>query len=435
MSPTTISALLAWQALDSRGTPTVGCEVRLSGGARGQAIVPSGASTGRHEAAELRDGGEAYGGRGVLRAVASLHDEVAPAIQGKDAADQVELDRLLRELDGSHDLSRLGANAILAVSIAAALAAADARGVPLYETQLAGLEPLLPLPMTNVISGGAHARGLALDVQDFLAVPVGASSFAEAIEWCWRTREATSALAARAGHPAALVADEGGIALGGVINREALELLSAGIEAARLAPREQMAIAIDIAATQLWDGELYRFDGDRVPAGALIDTFELWCSLHPIVSLEDPLAEDDWDGWAEATDRLGEDVQLLGDDLFATSVERLETGTERQVANAILVKPNQCGTLTDARAALDRARAAGYATVVSARSGDTEDSWLADLAVGWRSGQIKVGSTTRSERTAKWNRLLKIEAELGAHTAYAGGAALSRARAVLPPVD
>jgi enolase len=429
VSSTEIAGLLAWQALDSRGTPTVGCEIRLAGGGRGQAIVPSGASTGRHEAVELRDGGAGFAGRGVLRAVAGLHDEVAPAVAGFDASDQPGLDRLLRELDGTPDLSRLGANAVLAVSIAASVAAADARGIPLYESQLAGADPLLPLPMVNVISGGAHARGLGVGMQDFLAVPVGASSFAEAIEWCSRTREATRLLAAEAGHASTLVADEGGIGLAGASNRDAVDLLAAGIEAARLVPGEEVAIAIDVAATQLWDGELYRLDGDRVPGPALVDVLELWCASYPIVSLEDPLAEDDWAGWAEVTSRLGDRVQLLGDDLFATSLARLETGIERAVANAILVKPNQCGTLTDARTALERARDAGYATVVSARSGDTEDTWLADLAVGWRSGQIKVGSTTRSERTAKWNRLLKLEATLGDGARFAGRAALRAAPA------
>jgi enolase len=429
VSETAISGLLAWQALDSRGTPTVACELRLQGGARGQAIVPSGASTGRHEAVELRDRGEAYGGRGVLRAVAGLDEVVAPTLRGVDAADQSALDRLLRDLDGTSDLSRLGANALLAVSIAAAVAVAEAGGLPLYESQLQGLEPLLPLPMVNVISGGAHARGLGPEVQDFLAVPVGAGSFAEAIDWCWRTRAATASIAAAAGHVVALVADEGGLALGGASASEALEVLCAGIEAAGLVPGGQVAIAVDVAATQLLENGLYGFNGQRLPGTALLDIFELWCEQYPLVSLEDPVAEDDWDAWREATQRLGNRLQLVGDDLFTTNVARLERGIQLDAANALLVKPNQCGTLTDARGALELAASAGYATVISARSGDTEDAWLADLAVGWRSGQIKVGSTTRSERTAKWNRLLKVETELGDRASFAGGAVLRRSTA------
>lgn len=420
MTGTAIAGLLAWQAFDSRGKPTVGCEITLEGGARGQALAPSGASTGRHEAIELRDGAGPFAGNGVLRAIASLYAEVAPAITGLDAADQVLLDECLRELDGTQQLSRLGGNAVLAVSVAAALAAAAERGAPLYEFVLGGAEPLLPMPMVNVISGGAHARGLGLEVQDFLALPVGASSFAEAIEWCSRTRETAARLASSAGYQTALVADEGGLGLPGITNTASLELLSAAIEEAGFTPGHQVAIAIDVAATQLYDGELYRFDGARVDGSALVDALEGWCESHPIVSLEDPLAEDDWLGWSEATRRLGERVQLVGDDLFATSLERLDRGIAEQVANAILVKPNQSGTLTGARDALERAQRANYATIVSARSGDTEDAWLADLAVGWRSGQIKVGSTTRSERTAKWNRLLKIEAELGDRAQFAG---------------
>jgi enolase len=420
MSRTTITGLLAWQALDSRGNPTVGCEVTLSGGVRGQALAPSGASAGRHEAVERRDGGTSYGGLGVRDAVMQLNTEGAARIIGCDAADQPSLDGRLRDLDGTADLSRLGGNAVLAVSVASAVAAAAAHGVPLYATLLRGGEPLLPMPMINIISGGAHARGLGLDVQDFLALPIGATSFAEALEWCWRVRRAAGRLAEQAGQAASLVADEGGLGLAGISNIGALELLSEAIEASGLGVGDAVAIAVDVAATQLQDGSSYRFEGDRVDAPTLIGIFESWCISHPVVSLEDPLAEDDWLGWTELTQRLGRRVQLVGDDLFVTSVERLERGIGQGVANAVLVKPNQCGTLTDARKALDLAQGAGYATIVSARSGDTEDGWLADVAVGWRAGQIKVGSTTRSERTSKWNRLLKIEAELGAESRFAG---------------
>ncbi len=427
MNPTAIAGLLAWEALDSRGTPTVACELRLEGGARAQAIVPAGASTGAHEAHERRDGGDRYGGKGVRDAVAAVNGEIARAIAGLDAEDGAALDRLLRELDGTSDLGRLGANAVLAVSVSAALAVADAEALPFFVLVAGSGGPLLPLPMVNVISGGAHARGAGLDVQDFLVVPVGASTFAEAIEWCWRVRRATEELARDRGHPASLVADEGGLGLLLRSNRAGLDLLVAGIERAGLEPGRQAAAAIDVAATQLKVESGYRLAGEgrTLDAGQLLDELESWCAAHPVVSIEDPLAEDDWEGWAEATRRLGARVQLLGDDLFVTKVDRLARGIAGGVANAILVKPNQCGTLSDAREAVELARASGYATVVSARSGDTEDSWLADLAVGWRAGQIKVGSTTRAERTAKWNRLLRIEAELGASARFAGASVIA----------
>jgi enolase len=363
-----------------------------------------------------------------------VNETLAPELAGLDAADQTRLDATLRALDGTEDLGRLGANAVLAVSVAGALAAAEAEGVPLWR-RLAH-EALLPLPMVNVISGGAHARGAGVDVQDFLVVPLGAASFAEAIEWASRVRRATEELAADRGLPASLVADEGGLGLPLPSNRAGLELLLAGIERAGLEPGRDAAIAVDVAATQLAvAGGSYRLaaEGRSLDALTLIEELDAWCGDFPVVSLEDPLAEDDWEGWAEVTRRLGARIQLLGDDLFATQVDRLVRGVAEHVANAVLVKPNQCGTLSDASAAIERARAAGYATVVSARSGDTEDSWLADLAVGWRTGQIKVGSTARSERTAKWNRLLRLEAELGAEASFAGRAALAAVRPAREP--
>jgi enolase len=435
VSASAIARVRAWEALDSRGTPTVACEVQLAGGARGQAVVPSGASTGAHEAFELRDGGERYGGKGVRRAVAAVNGELARAVAGLAAEDGASVDRALEELDGTPNLARLGANAVLAVSIAAARAAAEAGGAPLYAVLAGPEEPLLPLPMVNVISGGAHARGAGVDVQDFLVVPVGAATFAEAIEWAWRVRRATEALARERGHQASLVADEGGLGLPLASNRAGLELLVEGIERAGLVPGEEAAVAIDVAATQLVAGGGYRLgtEGRTLDAGQLVDELEAWCDAHPVVSLEDPLGEDDWDGWVEATARLGGRLQLLGDDLFVTGVERVRRGVDAGVAKAVLVKPNQCGTLTRAAACVALAREAGYASVVSARSGDTEDGWLADLAVGWRAGQIKVGSTTRSERTAKWNRLLQIEAELGESARYAGRAALASPSRSEPP--
>ena len=425
MSNTTISEITAWEALDSRGKPTVGCAVRLDGGADGEATVPSGASTGAHEARELRDGGPRYGGNGVRTAVGNVTGPLADAVRGLDAADQQAVDLALREADGTADLGRLGANAILAVSVATAIAAAAARGLPLYRAVATrDATPLLPLPMVNIISGGAHA-GRAIDVQDFLAVPLGARSFAEAIEWCARVRAGTAEVLTDRGVPTALVADEGGLATTLPTNRAALDLLVAGIGRAGLRPGDDVGIAIDIAATQLHHDGRYRLAAEQrdLTAEELVGELAQWCAAYPIVSLEDALAEDDWTGWRHATERLS-GRQLLGDDLFVTDLARLERGITEQIGNAVLVKPNQTGTLHDARTVVTRAHEAGYATVLSARSGETEDTWLADLAVGWRTGQIKVGSTTRSERTAKWNRLLRIEAGLGDRAEYAGQAAL-----------
>ncbi len=421
-----IESLLAWEALDSRGTPTVGCAVRLEGGAEGEAIVPSGASTGTHEAHERRDGDERYGGKGVRGAVAALRDEVGPLLAGRDPADQAAIDAALRELDGTPDLRRLGANAVLAASVACALAAARARGVPLWRLLAPDDPPLLPLPMVNVISGGAHA-GRVIDVQDFLVVPAGASSFAEAVEWAARVRSATAEELRRHGHEVSLVADEGGLAAPLPSNRSALDLLTAGIERSGLAPGSDAAIAVDVAATQLLAAGGYALasEGRSLRAAELVEEMAAWSDEYPIVSIEDALGEDDGEGWGLVTGRLAGRIQLLGDDLFATSPERLRAGIRAGIANAVLVKPNQVGTLTGARSVVEIAKEAGYATVLSARSGETEDAWLADLAVGWRTGQIKVGSTMRSERTAKWNRLLRIEAERP-DAVFAGRAALAR---------
>jgi enolase len=353
--------------------------------------------------------------------------ELALAILGIEADDQAAVDAALRAADGTDNLRRLGANAVLAVSIASAVAAAAAVREPLYRLLSAGARPLLPLPMVNILSGGRHA-GWATDIQDLLAVPVGATSFRQAIEWAWRVRRATAQLAADKGLVAALVADEGGLGPALPSNRAGLDLLALGIERSGLAAGEDVVIAVDVAATQLrrTDGTYALANDDRrLGAAELVSELATWTAEYPIASLEDPLAEDDWDGWAVASRRLGS-IQLLGDDLLATNLARLDRAIELEIANAVLVKPNQIGTLSQALAAIARARAAGYATVLSARSGDTEDSWLADLAVGWRTGQIKVGSTMRSERTAKWNRLLRIEAELGADAEFAGAAALSR---------
>lgn len=417
VSASTIAELFAWEALDSRGSPTVACEVRLHGGAVGTAIVPSGASTGRHEVRELRDGGSRYAGKGVQQAVLNVLTVLADAVVGMDARDQDGVDAALVRADGTGDLGRLGGNAVLSVSVANALAAASATGRPAYRALADPAdEPLMPRPMVNVISGGAHAGG-AVDVQDFLVVPVGAATFGEALEWSSRVRRHTAELV---GADAALVADEGGLGPRLPSNRKALELLSSAIENAGLSAGSEVGIAVDVAASQFLgrDGRYHLRAEDRVvSAQELVEELERWCDAFPIVSIEDPLGEDDWSGWAEATRRLGA-VQLVGDDLFVTDAARLRRGVREGVANAVLVKPNQIGTLSRARDVIADARAAGYATVLSARSGETEDSWLADLAVAWRTGQIKVGSTMRSERTAKWNRLLRIEADLATRPDY-----------------
>ena len=416
-----VAHVFAWEALDSRGTPTVACAVRLDSGIEADAVVPSGASTGRYEVHELRDGGERYAGRGVLQAVANVNEVLGPALHGRDPAEIERNDAILRELDGTPSLERLGANAVLAVSLAVTRAAAAAAGVPLHDFLPGAGPPQLPLPMVNVVSGGAHA-GRMVDIQDVLVVPVGATSFAEAIEWAARVRNATAQVAETRGLSTSLVADEGGLAFPLASNRQAVELVAAGIESAGV----DAAIAIDVAASGFAVDGGYRLEGEgrTLDSQELLEELASWCSFAPIVSFEDPLGEDDWHGWGAAAAALPK-LQLVGDDLLVTSVERLERAAAEGIANAVLVKPNQIGTVSDARAVVARARELGYAAVVSARSGDTEDSWLADFAVAWRAGQIKVGSTMRSERTAKWNRLLRLESELG--LPFAGRAGLATA--------
>ena len=425
MNGSEIRDVSASMALDSRGTPTVASRVVLASGATGRATAPAGASAGSHEAAELRDGGARYAGRGVSRAVEHVNSVLADAVRGIDAADQSAVDSALRACDGTANLARLGANAVLAVSVAASLAAAEHVGQPPYRWWAVENDPLLPLPMINIFSGGAHAAG-ALDVQDVLVVPLGAATFSEAIAWVWEVRHHLQCALADSGHPARLVADEGGFGVRLESNRQALELVTEAIAACGLVPGEQVAIALDIAANELLSVDRYVLgqEGRRLRAAAFVEELVDWCREFPVISVEDPMAEDDWSGWRLATDSL-DHLQLVGDDLFVTAKDRLERGIRDGIANTVLVKPNQCGTLAAACDVVDTARAAGYATVLSARSGETEETWLADLAVGWRAGQIKVGSLTRSERTAKWNRLLAIEDELGPGVEYAGGAALA----------
>lgn len=413
--------------MDSRGHPTVACVVSLVGGGQGRAAIPAGASTGRHEAAELRDGGEAYDGLGVTRAVQNVSTELAAAVIGMNASDQRGIDAALVAADGSVDLGRLGANAVLAVSIATAIAAADGAALPLYVSLVEqhGHSILMPLPMVNIISGGAHA-GAAIDVQDFLAVPLRAQSFREAIDAAARVRQATAEVFTERGLVSTLVADEGGLAAPLPTNRAALEILTRGIERAGFVPGTDIGIAIDVAASQLWErGGRYRLSQeDRVLTGAeLLAEIRSWCDDFAVVSVEDPVGEDDWANWRLARRTLA-GVQLVGDDLIVTDRLRLQRAIDEDCASAVLVKPNQRGTLTAAAEVVQHAQRAGFATVVSARSGETEDSWLADLVVAWRGGQIKVGSTTRSERTAKWNRLLEIEALASGSVSYAGAGAL-----------
>jgi enolase len=413
-----ITAVNAWEALDSRGRPTVAARVVLDDGSEAVALVPSGASAGSHEAVELRDGGTRFSGRGVRRAVAHVSSTLARRVIGLDPAD---VDAALAEADPSPSFSTVGANAVLAVSLATARAAATSHGTSLARWFAGDESPLLlPMPMVNILSGGAHA-GQMLDVQDFLIVPVGADTFAEALEWSAAVRDAARQVALARGHDqAVLVADEGGLGLPLESNRSALALITDAIERAGYTPGSQVAIAIDVAATQFFADGRYRLarEGRELTADGLVAEIAGWCERFPIVSVEDILAEDDWDGWGHASAVLGDRIELVGDDLFVTQADRLRRGIDAGIANSILIKVNQNGLVSRARGVIELARSAGYRTVASARSGETEDDWLADLAVGWRAGQIKVGSTHRSERTAKWNRLLQLEAT--ENTTFAG---------------
>ena len=410
----TIETVSAREILDSRGFPTVEATVTLAGGGRGTAAVPSGASTGQREAVELRDGdAKRYGGKGVLRAVANVRDTIAPALAGKDAADQAAIDAALVRLDGSENKRKLGANALLAVSMAVARASAAARGVPLYRAL--GDGALLPVPLMNVINGGRHAPN-PLDFQEFMIVPHGALSFPEAIRQGVEVYHALRALLDRRGLSTA-VGDEGGFAPALRAHEEALDLLVEAIEHAGLAPGRACSLALDVAASELADGDGYVFrksGGARRSSDELVDLYERWCAAYPIVSIEDGLGENDWPGWQRLTAALGGRVQLVGDDVFVTNESLLARGIADRVGNAILIKLNQIGTVTETRAAMARATSAGYRSIVSHRSGETEDAFIADFAVATGAGQIKTGAPCRSERTAKYNRLLGIAAELGA---------------------
>ncbi|HEY7315746.1 MAG TPA: phosphopyruvate hydratase [Gemmataceae bacterium] len=421
-SDPTISRVHAREVLDSRGNPTVEVEVHCAGGAVGRAIVPSGASTGRHEAAELRDGDPSrYGGKGVRRAVANVRDVLAPRLHGLDATEQARIDHLLCEADGTPNKSRLGANAILGVSLACARAGAASRGESLWRYLDSDGVARMPLPMVNLISGGLHAGG-NLDLQDFLLMPIGARSYSEALEMTVAVYRALSWVLIRHEFEGFLVGDEGGFGPRLQSNEQAVEMILQAIEEAGLKPGEQAALALDVASTHFYRVEeyyLHREDGRALDADGMIALLERWVKQYPILSIEDGLAEDDWDGWRKLTAVLGERVQLIGDDLFVTNPERLRRGIAEGVANGVLVKVNQIGTLTETLDVVRLARSAGYRAVISARSGETEDDTLADLAVATGAGQIKIGSVARSERLAKYNQLLRIEEEMGSAASFA----------------
>ncbi len=419
-----IARVHARQVLDSRGNPTVEVDVQLESGALGRAAVPSGASTGVHEALELRDGGSAWGGKGVTRAVANANGEIAEAVRGSDAGDQRALDELLIELDGTRNKGRLGANAILGVSLAAAKAAAADADVSLFR-HLGGDEAhILPVPMLNVINGGAHAQN-SIDLQEFMLVPAGAETFAEAMRVGAEVFHALKALLHERGFSTG-VGDEGGFAPDLGSSEEAIEAV---LEAAgRAGHRDRVAIALDPAATELYEDGRYRFEGREEDGEGMIGFWEELSGRFPIVSLEDGLAEDDWSTWRALTERLGGRLQLVGDDLFVTNGERLRRGITENVANAILIKVNQIGTLTETLDAMKLARESGYACVMSHRSGETEDTTIADLAVATNCGQLKTGAPSRSERVAKYNQLLRIEEELGDRAFYPGWDAFPRHR-------
>ena len=422
-----IEAIFAREVLDSRGNPTVEADVVLIDGSVGRATVPSGASTGTHEAVELRDGDvERFDGRGVLRAVEHLHGQLAPLLVGRDASEQALLDQAMIEADGTPNKARFGANAVLAASLAIAKAEAIATGLPLYR-YLGGADArLLPVPMCNLLNGGAHAAG-STDFQEFMVVPVGATTFREGLRWVAEVYHALRKLLTERGL-ATTVGDEGGFAPSLDTNRAALDLLMHAIKLAGREAGDEVAIALDPAVSELYHDGRYRLEReDRVIDSAeLCELWEAWCDEYPIVSIEDGMAEDDWAGWATLTERLGDRVQLVGDDLLVTNIERLGRAIDERAANAILIKPNQIGTLTETLGAVRMAQRAGWATIISHRSGESEDSTIAHIAVATAAGQIKSGAPARSDRTAKYNELLRIEEELGDAALYAGRAAFER---------
>lgn len=403
------------EILDSRGNPTVEVEIFLESGARGRAAVPSGASTGEHEAIELRDGDpQRYLGRGVLKAVRNVTTHIGPKLIGMDVLNQPSIDRIMIQLDGTHNKGKLGANAILGTSLACAKAAAEFLGVPLYR-YLGGIRGrTMPLPQMNILNGGVHADN-NLDIQEFMILPVGASTFAEALRMGTETFHHLKSVLKAGGYNTA-VGDEGGFAPDLPSNDEAVQVILEAIRKAGYQPGKDISMALDVAASQFFENGAYGLKaGGSNPKspGEMVDLYEDWVNRYPILSIEDAMAEDDWEGWKLLTERLGRRVQLVGDDLFVTSTERLNRGIEQGAANAILIKPNQVGTLTETLETIERAHRANYACIISHRSGETEDTAIADLAVATNAGQIKTGALSRGERIAKYNRLLRIEEELG----------------------
>jgi enolase 1/2/3 len=425
---TAIVQLVGREILDSRGNPTVEVEVLLDSGAQGRAAVPSGASTGEHEAVELRDGGDRYGGKGVAKAVAAVNGEIADELRGADAFEQRAIDLAMLELDGTDNKSRLGANAILGVSLAIAKAAADDLAIPLYRYVGGPNAHVLPVPMMNVVNGGVHADN-SIDFQEFMIMPVGAPSFTEAMRWGVETYHVLKRIL----HDRKLstaVGDEGGFAPDLPTNEDAIRFLVEAIDAAGYVPGEEIAIAMDPATSEVFKDGRYQLvgEGKVLSPDEMVDYWTRLVDTYPIVSIEDGMAEDDWDGWAALTEAVGDRVQLVGDDLFVTNARRLQLGIERHVANSVLVKVNQIGSLTETLDTVELATRSGYSSVMSHRSGETEDTTIADLAVATNCGQIKTGAPARSDRVAKYNQLLRLEAELGEAAAFRGRAALSAQR-------
>ncbi len=424
MGMVTITDIKAREILDSRGNPTVEADVICSNGVVGRAAVPSGASTGEHEAVELRDGdSKRYGGKGVLHAVQNVEETIGPALRGRDVCDQLGIDSTMIELDGTPNKSSLGANAILAVSLATARAAAASVNMPLYRYVGGPLSRVMPVPMMNILNGGAHATN-TVDFQEFMIVPIGAETFAEALTMGTEVFHTLKKVLVKR-KLATGVGDEGGFAPDLRDDEEAIKVILEAIDAAGYAPGKEIALALDCAASELYSDGTYTFKksgAGKKDAEGMIDLYRSWIDEYPIVSIEDGLAEDDWDGWAKLTAALGDRCQLVGDDLFVTNTERLARGIENGVGNAILIKLNQIGTLSETLEAIEMARAAGYLSIISHRSGETEDTFIADLAVATGAGQIKTGSACRTDRVAKYNQLLRIEDQLGAAAEFPGGA-------------
>ena len=426
---TQIELILAREILDSRGNPTVEADVILGSGARGRAAVPSGASTGEHEALELRDGDKTrHGGKGVLKAVRNINEVIAPELEGMEASEQRELDNAMRELDGTQTKSKLGANAILAVSMAAARAMADHLGIELYQYLGGSIANLLPTPMMNILNGGAHADN-NVDFQEFMVMPVGATSFSEALRWGVETFHILKGVLKKRGYNTA-VGDEGGFAPSVKSNTEAIEVVLEAITQAGYKPGEQIAIALDPAASEFYDSTKKKYvfkksDKSEHSSEQMVEFWADWVRQYPIVSLEDAFAEDDWEGWKMQTAELGNKIQLVGDDIFVTNIGILQRGIDSGVANSILIKLNQIGSVSETIDAINLARENGYTTVISHRSGETEDTFIADFAVATGAGQIKTGSASRTDRIAKYNQLLRIEEELGPAARFFGLKALN----------